>query len=379
MKVVCDRAALQDAVSLISSVVPPRSSKPILQCVRMVATPGLLTLHGTDLDVGLRIGLDQVEVAEPGEVIVPADKVDEIVRACSDSSLTLEVRDNHLNIRGADAHFKLNIIDTSGDVDPWPDRDPAEGVTADCVIAGGVLRHLIERTIFAAAADHNVRYAIRGALYERKDRKVRFVATDGKRLAMADGAANSGKGESRCILPKKPLHLITRLVDDPDQPIRISIGQNSAVFAIGEGDRAGTSSPGAMLWTKLEEGTFPPYEDVVPRDLDKKITSNRDALSSAIRRAALLTNAESRGVRLCFGDNRLTLRSRSPEMGEAEINVDVAYDGDPIEVGFSPNYITDVLKVAETSDVIIELKTPQRPGIFRCGQDFTYVVMPLQV
>jgi len=146
---------------------------------------------------------------------------------------------------------------------------------------------------------------------------------------------------------------------------------------------AGLGSPRAVLSSTLVEGTFPPYEDVIPKEQDKKVVADRESLNRAVRKAAVLTNEESRGVRLAFAANakRLTLSSRAPEMGEAEINVDLtSYDGEDIEISFNPTFISDVLRVVEETDVVLELKAPNKPGLFRSQSgDFMYVVMPVNL
>ena len=129
----------------------------------------------------------------------------------------------------------------------------------------------------------------------------------------------------------------------------------------------------------LVEGTFPPYQDVIPKDSDKKVTMNRDRFLSAVRRAALLTNEESKGVRLAFGNNTLSIQSRAPEMGEAKIDLPVEYTGEAIEIGFNPNYLMDALKVADNEQVTFEMKTPNKPGLLRSGPGFLYVVMPVNL
>ena len=138
----------------------------------------------------------------------------------------------------------------------------------------------------------------------------------------------------------------------------------------------------AVLASNLVEGAFPPFEDVIPKDHDKKVTFDRDVLTAAVRRAALLTNEESRGVRMSFnGENKMVeLTSRAPEMGEADIRVPVnAYEGDDIEIGFNPHFITDALKVITEPEVVMELKAPNKPGLIKSGNDFVYVVMPVNL
>jgi DNA polymerase-3 subunit beta len=143
------------------------------------------------------------------------------------------------------------------------------------------------------------------------------------------------------------------------------------------------ASPGrAVLVSNLVDGAFPPYEDVIPKDQDKRVSFDRDTVSSAVKRAALLTNEESRGVRMLFKgkDKQLELTSRAPEMGEAVIKVDLAkYDGDDMEIGFNPQFLTDALKVMNESEVVMELKASNKPGLIKSGTDFMYVVMPVNL
>jgi DNA polymerase-3 subunit beta len=372
MKVICDRAALLDAVNSVTSVVAQRTPSPVLQCVKLVAGDPAsegLTLAATDLEIGLRLTIDQVDVQEAGEALIPADKLAQIVRNSDDPTLTIESDDHTVHIRGADAHFTVYGYD--------PKEAPAvrefEDVTVDCEIEAATLQMLVQRSAFAAAAEHS-RYAINGILFERDGKNIRLIATDGRRLAVAKGKSDTGEGKNTCIIPTKALGLVGRLVRDPAASVHIAIEENQALFRVG-------AAPGAaVLSTNLVEGTFPPFEDVIPKDQDKKVSFKVEVLSSAIKRAALLTNEESKGVRMSFGESQLTLTSRAPEMGEAEIQVACEkYEGDPLEIGFNPAFITDALKVIDSGNVIIELKAPNKPGVLKTGADFTYVVMPVNL
>ena len=369
MKVICDRAALMDAVSGVSGAVVSRTPTPVLQCVKLAADNGVLTLAATDLEVGLRLGIEQVEVQDSGEALIPADKLSQIVRACDDATLTIETDDHAVHIRGEGSHFKVYGYDPA---EAPTVRDFAD-LTADLEIDAGSLHRLIARTIFAAAAEHS-RYAINGVLFERQGKKLRLVATDGRRLALATGSCHGGDGESSCIVPTKALNLINRLIDDPEAPVRFAFEENQVILQIGEGGDA------AVLSSNLVEGAFPPFEDVIPKDQDKRVRFDAGRFANAIKRAALLTNEESKGVRLSFADDKLTLTSRAPEMGEAEIELTLdEYNGEPIEIGFNPGFISDALKVIDDNEVIMELKAANKPGVLRTENDFTYVVMPVNL
>ena len=217
-------------------------------------------------------------------------------------------------------------------------------------------------------------------LLRRVGKRVEMVATDGRRLALARTQAEQfpDDAEESCIVPTKALNVLSQLLPGVDGEVRLAIEENQAVFSL---TRAGDPVP-TVLSSNLVEGTFPPYEDVIPKDGDKKATFEINLLASAVRRAALLTNEESRGVMMRFSndDQQLTLSSRAPEMGEAEIQVGMSeYDGDDIEIGFNPRFITEALKVLETDSVMIEMKAPAKPGVIRAGSDFLYVVMPVNM
>lgn len=369
MKVICDRSVLVDAVNLSGAVVVSRTPSPVLLCIKMTAKDGVLSLASTDLEVGLRLNVDQVDIQEPGEALIPADKLSQIVRASDDPTLTIETDDNAVHIRGADSHFKVYGYDPKEAPEV---RDFGEA-KVDCEIEAGHLHALVSRTIFAAAAEHS-RYAINGVLFEREGKKLRMVATDGRRLAVTTGECKAKDGKASCIIPTKALNLLNKLIDDPETLIRVAIDESQIVFSVGDGANA------AVLSSNLVEGAFPPFEDVIPRDLDKRVSFDSHMLSSAIRRAALLTNEESKGVRMSFDKEQLTLTSRAPEMGEAEIHLDLdSYEGDPVEIGFNPGFIVDALKVVDGKQVMLEMKAPNKPGVIRTGNDFTYVIMPVNL
>ncbi|MEM1183978.1 MAG: DNA polymerase III subunit beta [Planctomycetota bacterium] len=386
MKVTCDRGALAEAIGLVSSVVAARTPRPQLRCVKLTAETvgksGRLTLAATDAEISIELRLEMVAVEQEGTALVPADKLSQIVRAeDTDPTLALESEGDITHIRGADAHFQLRGFPA----DEFPDiPGPEQAAKASGGFAhnAGEVDELIRKTVFATARE-NSRYAINGVLLRRDGKMLECVATDGRRLALARTSLDDAGGEPISVIaPAKALSMLQRLIGDSDEPISISTSDNRIVFALGLADDGPAEDCRAVLACNLVEGTFPPYEDVIPKDQDIKVGFDRDVLASAVRRAALLTNEESRGVRMAFtGDDRkLELSSRVPEMGEARIGVELAsFDGTDIEIGFNPAFITDALKVVDQPDVLLELKAPNKPGLFRAGQGFTYVVMPVNL
>ena len=389
MKVICERAALLEAINLVSGVVNARTPRPQLTCVRVSATQdggaGTLNLAATDAEISLSLQIGRVEVAEEGQALIPADKLRQIVSAEeNEPTLTLETEGDLTHIRGADAHFRLHGF-PAAEFPPVPRfADLVEGrgggspATAAFSIDAGTLAGIVGRTVFATARE-NSRYAINGVLLKRDGKKLEMVATDGRRLALCRATAGEGEGEAAsCIVPTKALGILMKLVGDDDEPVRLAITDNQIAFRFGDTDEDAR----ATLVSALVEGTFPPYEDVIPKDQDIKVEFDRDVLISAVRRAALLTNEESRGVRMAFSgeDKQLRLSSRAPEMGEANITVDLAsLDGKDIEIGFNPAFIIDALKVIDDPRVVMELKEAKKPGVFRSGSEFVYVVMPVNL
>lgn len=395
MKVICDRAALLDAINLVSGAVATRTPRPQLTCVKLEAdkkgSVGEVTLLATDGELSLRLRLAQVDVQQAGEALIPADKLRQIISAeDTEPTLTLETEEDAVHIRGKDAHFKVYGY-PSADFPPIPEMaDVIAGSTemgkAKAVFShpSGGLEAIITRTVFATARE-NSRYAINGVLLKRDGKRLEMVATDGRRLALCRTQLAAGEKDAKavsCIIPTKALSMLQKIVRSPDESVQIAITDNQIFFSVlGAGEKDGSAGR-ATLSSNLVEGSFPPYEDVVPKDHDKRIVFDRDVLSSAVRRAALLTNEESRGVRMAFKgkSKQLELSSRAPEMGEAQITVDLSkYEGDDIEIGFNPLFLTDALKVVSETEVIFELKAPNKPGVVKAGADFVYVVMPVNL
>jgi DNA polymerase III subunit beta len=376
MKVICNRGALLDALTVTGNVVAARTPKPVLQCVKLTAADDRLTLAATDLEVAIRYSDSQVQVEQGGEVLLPADKLRDIVRESMDDTLSIEVGADKeggggsgggvASIKGQDSLFKI-FTQRASDFPPVPDFNGE----ADFEIAGGHLKQLIGQTLFAAAREQT-RYAFNGVLLTAKAKKINLVSTDGRRLAMAKGDLVSDKlpkDGGKAIVPTKALVLVDKLVDDPEENVAVQVRENQAIF----------HTPSATLTSNLVEGQFPPYEDVIPKDTDKKMTASTADFLSAIRRAALLTTEESKGVRMHFSKKGLVLTSRSPDAGEATVNFPCKYEGADVEIGFNPTFLTDALRVVDSDEISLELTAPNRPGLLKGGPNFLYVIMPVNL
>lgn len=371
MKVTCDRGELVDAVGGIARVVPPRNPSDALRCVHVVAEDGVLRLAATDAEIGLRLSLEKVAVDQPGEALVPADRFAEIVRSCDDATLALKTDGHKLDVKAGSGHFVVIGMEP-GEAYPVPPMPSDEDVVFSFTIDAGTLGRLVSRTVFAAATETS-RYAINGVLMQRSARRLRMVATDGHRLAIAEGRPAGGDTEGDAIIPTKALGVLLRLLDLPDEMVDVRMTRTQGFFRVGEGPNA------AELSTSLVEGAFPPFEDVIPKEQDKKATANVDVFARALQQASLYTNKDSKGVRMNFGGDSLTLTSRVPEEGEAEITLDLDYEGEPIQIGFNAGYLGEALKVLDNETLTMEFKAENKPGVIRTGSEFTYVIMPLHL
>lgn len=368
MKVICNRAALLQAVSVTSTVVPTRSPKPVLSCVKLTAENDRLMVEGTDLEVAITFVDGQVQIDQTGQTLVQADRLRDIVRESSDDTLSLTVEGSEMHVRGADSHFKL-LTQSASEFPPIPEH---EG-TAEIELSAGALKQLIAQTVFATDRQ-GTRYAFNGVLMVPEASQLVFVATDGRRLALARGELTAPTHKSRLgsksIIPAKALSLVEKLLTNPEETVRIKVAENQAVF----------STTDATLVTNLLEGQFPPYEDVIPKNTDKKMVAGTADFLSAVRRASLLTSDDSKGVRLEFSRSAgLVLTSRNPDAGEAKVDFHCKYDGADLAIGFNPTFLSEALKVINQDEVSLELSNPRSPGLLKAGSSFLYVIMPVNL
>jgi len=365
MKVIAQTAALQEALTLAGSIVATRTPKPVLQCVKLVAAENMLTLLATDLEVGCRYHVTAVQVEEEGEALVPADRIIGIVRESTDEeSLTLETEKESCHVRGSGSHFKVFGYD------PGEYPSVAEfAETGDFQVPSPALANMIGKTLFATAKAHS-HYAISGVLWEAAGRKLQLVATDGHRLAQAKGSLGKAAGkETSAIVPAKLMALIQRIASDGEEAIQVRIQENQILLRTAR----------AVLVSSLVQGNFPKYSDVIPRECNRKAVINTAQFEHRIRQAALLTDEESRGVKLSFEADHVTLSSRAPETGEAEATCPVQLDGEPLEIAFNPTFLIDALRVAETDEIHFEMNASNKPAVIKSGNNFLYVLMPVDL
>ncbi|HUY87945.1 MAG TPA: DNA polymerase III subunit beta [Pirellulales bacterium] len=367
MKVICDREKLLAAFQIASVVAPARSPKPILRNVKFEVAEGRGTLLATDLEVGVRVSLADVEVEAPGSAVLPIDRFGSILRESSDAKLRIESDGQGTLVRGDRSEFKL----PAGNPDEFPSITEFTESKYHALPAR-LLKELIRRTVFATDTESS-RYALGGVLLEMSGDKIIAVGTDGRRLAMmeAPGKAVEGHetGDTMTIVPTRAMHFIERALADGDEEVQIGARSNDVLVR----------SPRVTVYSRLVEGRFPKWRDVFPRRSDAvKIEMVVGPMHSAVRQAAIVTNEDSRGVDFTFGDGKAVLSGRAAEMGQSRVELPIAYDGASISITLDPRYVSDFLKVLDPEkNFTLEIKDSESAAVCSTDDGYGYVIMPL--
>lgn len=364
MKLSCDRQELADALTLAASIVPARSTKPILQNVMVRAGEEGIEVLATDLEVGLRARVEQADVERRGAALLPAQKALAILRELEGEKVEISFDDRVTTLAAGGSRFRI----VSEDPQEFPEIPGFE--EKDAIHFGRTqLEGMIRKTAFAAAQE-GARYALNGVLFDLRGDRLRLVATDGKRLALAERPIELASAQTFArVVPSKAVALLARIAH-PDDPTIAIVFKETSMLA---------KSSRAVLSAQLLQGHFPPYEEVIPKDQEKKLDLEAAPFQAALRRAALLTTKDSQAVRFSFGFNKVTLSSRTPELGESQVELPVVYPYDPLEIGFNPQYLIDALKVLDQARFTLELRDETSPGLVREGEGYAYVVMPINL
>ena len=367
MKVSFNRAALVEALGLLTSVVPSRTPKAVLKCVKITASEGGVNICATDLEVGINYSVSGVVVEEAGEVVVPADRLAPIVRESADEVLSIEADEGTCRIQGSDSHFTIY----GQQISQYPEVPGFEG-EGELEVGLSNLQTGISQCLFATAKE-STRYALNGVLWEVTGKKLLLVATDGRRLArcrVSLAATAVGKmAEAKIIVPAKTMSLLDKIGRSDKDKVAVKLVGNQIIL----------SCANVVISSSLVEGNFPKYEDIIPSDYTNKLTLATEATLSAVRRASLLTSDESRGIKVAISEKKVVFSSRAPEAGDAEVEMGIDYKGEAIEIGFNPQFFIDVLRVIPTDSFELELGKSDRPGLIKSGKEFLYVLMPINL
>lgn len=366
MKISIPQPQLLNILQTIEHVVNDRSTLPILANVLLETGEQELTLTATDLDVGIQCRFPLVPPLEKGAVTLPARKLTTIIRELPEEMVVLEAKKNHTAILSCGASgFRIPGLPAE-DFPTFPPPQETHHVS----LPQSALKTLITHTSYAMSLEET-RFILNGALLSAQKNELILVATDGRRLAMAQAPlSETTKDSLQAVIPAKAIRELGRILQS-DELEDVTIGplkENQLVFRFGL----------TTVVTRLIEGQFPPYEKVIPPTSKHAIRCNRQALMNAIRRASLMTTATSQAVVFELSASRLVVSKESPELGSAREELPATYSGEPMSVAFNPEFWLDVLKVLGDEEVRIEVSGPDRPAVIR-QPEFTYLVLPMKV
>jgi DNA polymerase-3 subunit beta len=362
MKILCDRTQLQEAFALVGSVVPPKTTRPILQNVQVRAGEGEITLFATDLELAARVTLDAVKVAKKGVALLPARETAALLRELSDPTVTLEATQNRTRIESGGGSFLL----LGEDPEQFP-QEAAIGADKRVKIPASRMLRMVQETSFSAAREET-RYAINGVLMDLADGCLRLVATDGRRLAVAYQNLDTAKATFKVVVPLRVLGTLARAIPEGSKDeLEIAVGDKQIQFTFGR----------VNLSSQLLESRFPDYEGVIPKAADTSVAINRPLLESCLRRTAILCSEDLRMVRFQVAESTLKMTAESSTRGRAEVDMDVKVKGAGGSINFNPDYILEALRVSDLEEVRLDMSDDSMPAKFSLGEAFTYVVMPI--
>lgn len=366
MKLDCEREALQQDCQLVAAAAAVRDVKPILRNIKAVASGDRCTLMATDLELGIRLEVRSPTVLQAGSAMLPAARLLSILRESTDDRLIIEANSERVMVTGAHTEFEM----PSEDAENFPDI-PTIADKKYHEITAGNLRTMIHRTVFAAAKE-STRYAMTGVLWELEGSQAKLVATDSKRLALITGEAHDVGGHDtkagQHLVPTKAMSLLERNLHDDTELVRVNLRSNEVLFQTAR----------AMIYSRLVEGRYPPYKDILPKKATSKVPLAVTPFLSAVRQAAIMTDEESKRVAFHFTPGNLTLQAQGAATGRSKVDMPIEYDGAAIEINFDPQYVIEMLKVLDPGDpLILEMTDASRPALFRSGPNYQYLVMPL--
>ena len=354
------------ALQTVNGVVERRQTLPILSNLLLAITSETISLTATDMEVELVATINK-PMKDGGEITLPARKLLDICRALPDGAdIKLEIQKDRAVITSGKSRFTL----ATQPAQEFPLVEFADDA-AHFKIAEGRLKHALENTAFAMA-QQDVRYYLNGLLLELDAGNLRAVATDGHRLALCDTPVDGkGAGEVQVIVPRKGVTELSRLLDDSDNMLDVKISANHIQIDLDS----------IRFTSKLIDGKFPDYNRVIPNASDKPIIADKTLLKQSLTRASILSNEKYRGVRVILEKGKLRALAHNPEQEEAEEEIEIAYDGDEIEIGFNVSYLLDALNIIKTDKVLITISDPNSSCLFlpENTDDRKFVVMPMRL
>jgi DNA polymerase-3 subunit beta len=368
MNLTITKEQIINGLQAVQNVVSTRTTLPILSNVLLEAEGSRLKLTATDLDVTVSCSVE-AQIKKAGATTLPVKKLFGIVRELGNSELELEVDEkNACSIRAGASYYKVNGL-AAEEFPPLPKFKDDKKVSLKQETVKGMMR----KTSFAISTDES-RYVLNGIFMSLKDHKLTMVATDGRRLALVDEEVDiTDQSQGEFIVPAKAVNELNRLLQ-PTGEVEIRYGDNQAAFHLK--DEKGFS---VLILTKLIEGNYPNYRQVIPGEAKERVPMVREELLHALRRAEIMTSEKSNSVKLTFTKNNLAITANSPEVGEARESIAVNYKGKDMAIAFNPKYMIDPLNALAEDEVFFELIDELSPGVLKINGPFLYVVMPMRL
>jgi len=380
MELVVRKTDLLRELQLFQGIVERKNTIPILAHVLMEADGDRVKLLATDLEVGLR-STCTASVTKSGALTLPAKKLYEVIKALPETDVRIQEDKNGVKVAADCFDSRMATLPR----DDFPSLPDATG-NYTATLPRDLLKNMIAKTQFAITGE-DTRYFLNGALFILRPDSMSLVSTDGHRLALINVAREAGKApkgakgdkdkaaddEVRVILPRKTLLELARLLAEGEGDIQYERGENHLFFEVG----------GRLLISRMIDGQFPAFERVIPKGNDKHVEFDRDRLTNAVRRVALLSNERSRAVKFSMDKGKVEIASSSPEFGEAKEVLLVDYTQAPVTICFNAQYVVDFLNVVETDSVGLDFKDEMSQAVMTPvgaeGYDYTYVIMPMRV
>src|ERR1700761_35099 len=361
MKFSATKEKLLEGLQQVQNVVSTRTTLPILSNVLMQADGNEVRLTTTDLDVGVR-GSFEAQVEKDGATTLPARRLFTIIRQLPSSEISVEVDGkNAASIRSGQSFFKILGLPEE-EFPPLPKFENSKVVT----MRQKDLRDGLRKTAYAISTDET-RYVLNGVLFSFKENKLTLVATDGRRLALVDLELEFPRSqELDIIIPTKAVAELQRLVRDEGE-VKLSIGENQIAFELNR----------TLLVSKLIEGNYPNYRQVIPAEAKERITLERETFLTAVRRVSLLASEKSTSVKLIFGKSNIDIVATTPDVGEAKESLAVMYKGRDFSIAFNPEFLMAPLRNLTNDEVYLDLIDEMSPGVIKIPGPFLYVLMPM--
>jgi DNA polymerase III subunit beta len=359
------RDQLLAPLQAVSGIVERRHTLPILSNVLIEKKGGTLTFLATDIEIQIRTACS-VEEGQDAAVTVGAKKLQDILRSLPDCEVALNLDDKKLTVKAGKSRFSLQTLPA----DDFPRMSPPQGESKKFSLSQSALRKLLGQTQYAMASQ-DVRYYLNGLLLVVDGNQLKAVATDGHRLAYAAVPIDASLPKHEVIVPRKTVLELNRLLSDIDAPVQLELAGNQARFTFGE----------VELVSKLIDGKFPDFERVVPPSTKNNLSVGRVTLQQAMQRAAILTNEKFRGVRLVIANDSLKVVAANADQEEALEELEVQYQGDPLDIGFNVGYLLDVLANADAEAVQWGFNDNNSSALVTIpgNELYKYVVMPMRI